>query len=93
MENRKVVYVFKNCHGATSIVNYDGGNSSLNTFLSLFDVWGSRGEFKYSQDKNHVEVWFECLPEMFEMLNTLPFKAAFERMGVKLVFEHPWHKE
>ena len=90
MENRKYVYAFKNCHGNTSIVNYDGGNSDLNTFLSMFDVWSSRGEFKYSEDKNHVDVWFEALPEMLNMLHTMPFKTAFERMGVKLVFECPF---
>ena len=90
MENRKYVYAFRNCHGATSIVNYDAVNSNLNTFLAMFDVWASRGEFKLSADKNHQEVWFECLPEMLSMLNTLPFKAAFERMGVKLVFEYPY---
>lgn len=90
MNDRKYVYAFKNCHGATSIINYDAKNGALNSFLAMFDVWGSRGEFKLSADKNNQEVWFEALPEMFNMLNTLPFKAAFERMGVQLVFEYPY---
>ena len=90
MDDRKYVYAFKNCHGATSIVNYDAKNGALNSFVAMFDVWGSRGEFKLSADNNHQEVWFEALPEMLDMLKTLPFKAAFERMGVQLVFEYPY---
>ena len=90
MENRKFVYAFRNCHGATSIVNYDGGNQKVNNFIQNFDVWCSLGERKRSADGEYISVWFEAMPEMLGMLNTLPFKAAFERMGVKLVFDYPW---
>ena len=90
MENRKFVYVFKNCHGATSIINYDGDNSEVNNFLSKFDAWSSNGQVYWSIDPRFTEVHFECLPEMFQMFNTLSFKMAFERMGVKLVFEYPY---
>lgn len=90
MENRKFVYAFRNCHGATSIVNYDAANSNVNTFLSLFDIWRSNGEFKLSADGNHQEVWFELPHGMLTMLDTLSFESAFERMGVKLVFDYPW---
>lgn len=89
MINRKFVYAFLNVHGLVSIVNYDGPNAYVNTFLRTFDAWNGNGNRKLSEDNNHVEVWFEWPAEMWEMLHTPAFAKAFERMDSKLVFECP----
>lgn len=88
--NRKFVYAFKNPHGAIWVVNYDPDNAEVNSFLAKFDVWRSKGERKDSIDHKHKEVWFEMTMEMWDVLNTRTFKAAFERMNVQLVFEYPF---
>lgn len=90
MENRKFVYAFVNAHNTVSIVNYDAGNSAVNTFLWRFDLWGSNGEFKPSIDHKHQEVWFECESDIMPMLKSPIFERAFAMMGVKLVFEYPF---
>lgn len=89
MENRKCVYAFKNVHGMTSVVNYDAQNTEVNSFISKFDGWGSNGEFKTSINGDHKEVWFECFKEFWDILHSEVFETAFDRMGVKLVFEYP----
>lgn len=89
MNDRKVVYAFQNVHGLVTIINYNGVNVYVNTFLHTFDAWGSNGNRKLSDDNNHVEVWFEWPSEMWEMLHTSAFAKAFERMGAQLVFEYP----
>ena len=90
MTNRKFVYAFINAHNTVSIVNYDAGNSAVNTFLWRFDLWGSNGEFKPSIDNKYQEVWFECDKDMMQALKTPMFKRAFAQMGVELVFEYPF---
>ena len=91
MDNRKFVYAFRNpSHRTISIVNYDADNNILNTFLSMFDIWGTSGEFKFSIDNNHQEVWFECHTSLWTALHTHVFHEAFKRMGVTLVFEYPY---
>jgi hypothetical protein len=89
MDNRNIVYAFQNVHGLVSIVNYNGPNVRVNTFLHLFDAWNGNGNRKLSADNNHVEVWFEWPAEMWNMLHTPMFKKAFERMDAQLVFECP----
>lgn len=93
MENRKFVYAYINPYGAISVVNYDATNNILNTFLAMFDIWGSGGEQKISIDNNHMERWFECSKDFWDMLHNLIFYRAFQRMGVELVFEYPYEKE
>ena len=90
MTNNKFVYAFKNVHGAISVVNYDADNTEVNSFLAKFDVWRSKGERKTSRDHEGFEVWFEMTPDMWDVLQTRSFKAAFERMDTKLVFEYPF---
>ena len=79
--NRNYVYAFPSVHGTCSVVNYSG-NSTVNTFLWQFDVWGDP----------HIwgEYWFECSKEFFEMLHTETMKRVFKHMGVELVFEYPF---
>lgn len=91
MDNRKFVYAFRNpSHRTISMVNYNADNNTLNTFLSVFDIWGMKGEFKISIDNNHQEVWFEWSDSLWEVLHTNAFHEAFKRIGVTLVFEYPY---
>ena len=90
MENRKYVYAYMNVHGMVTVINFDATNNEVNSFLSKFDGWGSKGSFKIATDRNHQEVWFECFKEFWDMLHTEMFKFAFKRMGVELVFEYPY---
>ena len=90
MNNRKFVYAFMNPHNSISVVNYNADNNTLNTFLSLFDVWDMKGQFKLSNDNNHQEVWFEWHKSLWDALHTDPFSEAFRKMGVTLVFEYPY---
>ena len=92
MNNRKYVYAFINPHGTVSVVNYDATNNTLNTFLHMFDIWGSGGEQKISIDKNHMERWFECGKDFWDMLINPIFNTAFKRMGVTLTFDYPYKK-
>lgn len=89
-DNRKFVYVFPSVHGTVNVVNYDAGNAHLNTFLWCFDIWNCNGHFKMSGDGKHQEVWFECTKQFMELCQTGEFLRAFQRMGVKVVFEYPF---
>ena len=91
--DRKYVYAFINVHGMVSVVNYDATNNEVNSFISKFDGWGSKGSFKTSADGNNQEVWFECFKEVWEMLHTEAFTTVFKRMGVRLVFEYPYYND
>lgn len=90
MKSRKYIYVFCNVHNTTSVVNYDASNNDVNTFLSYFDIWGSRGEFKLSEDEIHQEVWFECSKNFYRLAKTGEFKKAFKKMGVSVSLEYPF---
>ena len=92
---RKFLYLFPNTNGNYFAVNYDAINCELNSFLSLFDVWGNRGgHHKVSEDGNCQEVWFEVDEEFARLVsNTFNFNTAFKRLGVKVVFEYPFSKK
>ena len=83
-QNRNYVYIFKSVHGTTSVINYSG-ESSVNTFLHYFDIWGSWGHQVLCSDENHSKFEFECSADFFEMCHILSFKLAFLRMGVRIV--------
>ena len=95
-ENRKYLYIFESAHGSTyHAVNYSG-NVYLNTFLTLFDVWGSlnhAGHDKLSDNGNKIERWFEVSKEFVDMLETETMRNAIKRFGVELVYEYPFEKE
>lgn len=91
--NRNYVYAFKSPYRSCNVINYAATKNEVNSFLHNFDIWNCRGIFKPSEDKNHQEVWFECNLEFFDMLHTETMKRAFERMGVKLVFDYPFMEE
>lgn len=90
-EPRTFVYVFQNCHGLTSVVNYDARNSKLNDFLSLFDAWNGHGERKLGIDKEE-SVWFECSKEFYTLVQTDTMRRAIEKFGVKLTTEIPFER-
>lgn len=90
MSNRKFVYAYINPHKTISVVNYDATNNYVNTFLAMFDIWESGGEQKISIDNNHMERWFECDKDFWDMLHNPIFNKAFKRMGVELVFDYPY---
>lgn len=94
-ENRKYLYIFKSPHGTYNAVNYSG-NAYLNTFLTLFDVWGSlnhAGHDKLSDNGNTIERWFEVSKEFVDMLETETMRHAIKRFGVELVYEYPFGEE
>ena len=88
--NRKYVYAFLSPNGTTCMVNYDADNSAVNSFLALFDIWGSVGEFKESINGNAQEVWFEGTKSFFEVLKGEEFQKAFSRLGVTFTTEYPF---
>lgn len=88
--DRSYVYAFPSVHGTTCVVNYNATNSMVNSFLELFDVWGSRGNFKYQSDNQAAEAWFECSKDFLEMLKTPEMEKAFKRMGATVTFEYPF---
>lgn len=85
--DRKIVYIYRSVYGSTNVINYDAGNSTLNTFLWHFDIWGSNGHFTLCSDGNHSAVSFECSKEFLELAKTHDFQRAFRRMGVKVTFD------
>lgn len=91
--SRNYVYAFPSVHGTCHVVNYRADSIDLSTFISNFDVWGSYGQFKTSNNPQYKEVWFECSKEFLEMLHTDTMKRTFKRMGVELVFEYPFMEE
>lgn len=83
-ESRMVVDVLKSVHNTTTIINYAADYNELNSFLSTFDIWGSRGHFKMSEDKNHQEVWFEATKEFYSISQTDTMRRVFKKFGVKI---------
>lgn len=94
-KNRKFLYLFPNANGNYFAVNYDAINSQLNSFLTLFDVWGNKsGQHKLSEDGKRQEVWFEVDKEFFKLATeTMTFNRAFKNLGIKVVTEYPFSKE
>lgn len=94
-KHRKFLYLFPNTNGNYFAVNYDAINCALNSFLSLFDVWGNRGgQHKVSEDGNCQEVWFEVDEEFFKLATeTMTFNRAFKNLGIKVVTEYPFTKK
>ena len=84
--NRNYVYVFPTPYQTFNVVNYSG-KSEVNSFLHLFDIWGSRGHQKMCSDGNHSAFWFECNENFYKMLQTEEFTRAFKSMGVVLTFD------
>ena len=94
-KNRKFLYLFPNTNGNYFAVNYDAINCGLNSFLTLFDVWGNKsGHHKLSEDGNCQEVWFEVDTEFFKLATeTMTFNRAFKNLGIQVVTEYPFAKK
>lgn len=88
--NRNFVYISNSVYGTTNVVNYDSNNNGVNNFIKLFDVWNSSGEVKVSEDGVHKEVWFECSKFFYDMCKSGDMCGAFNRLGVKVVFDYPF---
>lgn len=84
--DRNFVYAFPSPYVSTYVVNYSG-SSEVNSFLHLFDIWGSRGHQKMCSDGNHSAFWFECSNSFFALLHTQEMERAFERLGVVLTYD------
>ncbi len=92
-KDRKFLYIFPRTGNTYSAVNYYATNCELNSFLKLFDIWGSHGEHKISEDKNHQEVWFEVDEEFYLLAkHSKTFQRAIEKLGVTIVFEYPLYR-
>lgn len=93
--NRNYVYASPSAYGTCNVVNYSG-DSTVNSFLTPFEVWGGHGIMKLHDEYSEnpwPEFWFECSKEFYEMLHTETMKRAFKHMGVELVFEYPFMEE
>lgn len=90
---RKYLYLFPHTGETYCAVNYYAFNNELNSFLKLFNVWGTDGgEFKISEDGNYSEMWFEVDDEFYRLAKyNTTFRRAIERLGVKIVFEYPFN--
>lgn len=86
--NRKFIFVCHSVHNTTSVINYDAGNSALNTFLWHFDIWNSNGHFALCSDGEHQKVSFECSKEFYDLVKTEDFQMVFRRMGVIVTFDY-----
>lgn len=93
--DRKFLYLFPHTSETYCAVNYDAVNSELNSFLSLFDVWGNKnGHHKVSEDGDHQEIWFEVDEEFYKLaMENKTFRRAIERLGVKITTEYPFKKD
>lgn len=94
--NRKYLYIFKTPHDTYNAVNYDACNAYLNSFMTLFDVFGSlnhAGKHELSDNGNTSEVWFEVSKEFVEIIETPVMKNAIKKLGVEVVYEYPFGKE
>ena len=85
--NRNYVYVFRTPNNTCNVINYSG-KSDVNSFLYLFDIWGSRGCQKICSDGTHCAFWFECSNSFYELLHTKEMENAFNRLGVILTFDN-----
>lgn len=79
MNSLSKVSAFQSCNGTTFVINHDPKNTELTKFLSYFDVWHSRGEFKPDG------VWFEAQIEFFDLLYSDMFKAVLFRLNAVAV--------
>lgn len=94
-EGRKYLYIFPQPNNNYWAVNYDAANCELNSFLSLFCLWGKKGgQHRISEDGNHQEVWFEVDAEFARLAaNTFALPEAIKRLGVEIVFDYPFFKK
>ena len=89
MTNRKRVLIFPSVHGTTIVINCDAENNSLNGFLSAFDIWNGKCDFKLSDDNEHYEAWFEMDCDFYMVSKCDTLRKAIERFGVEVV--HDYH--
>lgn len=83
---RQVVHIFPSAYGTARVVNYAADHNSLNSFLSMFDIWEGNGEFMLSDDGKYNEVWFEVSQEFHEFAMTETMGRVFKRFGVRVEF-------
>ena len=89
-DNDKRVVICPSVHGTTLVVNYDASNGFLNSFLSAFDVWNKRGEYKWSNDSKRFEIWFEMDFDFYMISKCDTLRKAIERFGVEVI--HDYHE-
>ena len=87
--DRNYIYAFPTPYGTCNVINYSG-KSDVNSFLYLFDVWGSRGHQMLCKDENHSKFLFECSEGFYNLLKTDMFQQVFKRMGVKIAFDEDY---
>ena len=90
MNGTNYVLVQKSPHNTIWVMNYAPLNTQVNSFLSVFDIWGSAGIYSHASNNEPMCVRFECPGNMLPMFETDVFRNAFNRMGVTLTFEYPF---
>lgn len=87
--DKKTVVVMRGPVGyGTRVINLDVENHELNGFLAMFDVWGSKGQFKdacFDTTEKVETIQFEMLTEFYSMITSENFRLALSRFGVKVV--------
>lgn len=83
--NKNTVVLYPSAHNTTYVVMYDTANTELRNFLSLFDIWGSKGEIKKSNyDNINNEIWFE----LNDIIDTTSMHLALNRLGVNVIYDN-----
>ena len=75
---------YASCHGTVNVI-IQNCSLEVSTLLWRFDIWKSKGNFKFDETKpnERAKILFECPIEFFEFIKSSMGRTCFERMGVE----------
>lgn len=89
---RNLAFVTKPMGSTFRVYNYSG-NSTVNSMLCLFDVWGKKASCpKMYKDKFEYQ-GYELPTEIYDFFKTEATHLAFDRLGVALFLEEELENE
>ena len=68
------------------VYNYSP-NSTVNTILSLFDIWSQKASCSFLYKEKFGVEGYELDNEMYDFFHSFPARKAFRRLGVEIIFE------
>lgn len=83
---RQIVFVTKQEHHSFQVYNYSI-NSTVNTMLSLFDIWGNGASCSFLYKEKFGVEGYEIFNEMYDFFRSYSMRIAFKRLGVEIIFE------
>lgn len=83
---RNIVFVTHRSGLSFRVYNYSI-NSTVNTMLSLFDIWGNKASCSFLYKEKFGVEGYELDNEMYGFLRSFPAREAFQRLGVEIIFE------